>query len=311
MKQKQIFGLLLLLAVTNPMFAFAQTGTVTVKSSEGSNVRLFAVPPQKGQKSDEVKALQKILSADPTIYPSGIATGYYGPLTEQAVKRVQERYGLPVTGVVDDATQNVFFPPQIRLTVLTPNGGETWDRSLPQTIQWETYSGPVLIQNREVLPAAGRMPSGQGSVGSTAPGNIIPEIYPLFHQASLDLVRDSNPGYVYHIGTIDLYQSSYTWSLPQDVAGGNDFRVRISVGGHVPCYWIDTTRGTEAGNACPMNFPMYSAYDTSDGVFSITGGVTPNPDVVMKLKIQVAEMEVTLNALLRQIQTLKDLLARL
>ena len=42
----------------------------------------------------QVSALQKFLARDASIYPEGYVTGYYGPLTEQAVKRFQSRHGL-------------------------------------------------------------------------------------------------------------------------------------------------------------------------------------------------------------------------
>ena len=303
--RKSIFVSIALPVLVAPFFVFAQAGN-TIVAGEGMNVKLFVAPPQKGQKSEAVRDLQRILSTDPAIYPKGMVTGYYGPLTEQAVKRVQERYGLPSTGVVDEATQSIIMPPHIKLSVLRPNGGEIWDRSVPQSIQWETYSGPVMIQNRQLLPEADSAKRGVG-----APADVMPHIYPLFRQVSLDLVRDSNPGYIYHIGTVDLYQSSYTWSIPQDVASGNDFRVRISVGGHVPCVWAQDMRSPGAPSVCPLYFPAYSAADTSDGVFTISGDVTPNPDVILKLKAQVSEMEATLTMLLRQIQAMKELLAKL
>jgi hypothetical protein len=60
-----------------------------------------------------------------------------------------------------------------------------------------------------------------------------------------------------------------------------------------------------------MYYPTYSASDTSDGTFTISGGVTSDPQVIAKLKAQVAEMETTLNMLLRQLQAMKEVLARL
>lgn len=304
---KYIVGCLVVTMLFGGAFAFAQTATVPAKPSEGANVKLFAIPPQKGQKSDEVRDLQRILSTNPSVYPDGLVTGYFGPITEAAIKRLQVQYGLPATGIVDEATQWVLFPPQIKLTVVSPNGGEVWDRSNVQTITWQTWSGPVSVQNREVFPAMGSM-----KIGGGVSGEVMPSIYPLFHQASLDLVRDSNPSYVYHIGTVDLYQSSRVWSIPQDVAAGNDFRIRISVGGHVPCMWAQNSMPMdENARACPAYHPIYSVSDTSDGTFTISGSVVPNSDVISKLKAQVNEMEATLMMLMRQIQAMKEQLARL
>ncbi|MEW6610811.1 MAG: peptidoglycan-binding domain-containing protein [Patescibacteria group bacterium] len=52
----------------------------------------------------EIIELQTLLKQDKTIYPEGRITGNYGELTRKAVERFQERYGLPVTGHVDVAT---------------------------------------------------------------------------------------------------------------------------------------------------------------------------------------------------------------
>ncbi|MBI2625975.1 MAG: SMP-30/gluconolactonase/LRE family protein [Candidatus Nealsonbacteria bacterium] len=67
-----------------------------------------------GAQSGEVKNLQQFLSQYPDIYPEGQVTGYFGPLTQNAVKRFQEKYaddilkpsGLTVaTGYVGPATR--------------------------------------------------------------------------------------------------------------------------------------------------------------------------------------------------------------
>ena len=46
----------------------------------------------------QVEALQQFLAQDKTIYPEGLITGYFGPLTERAVQRFQERYGVAKEG---------------------------------------------------------------------------------------------------------------------------------------------------------------------------------------------------------------------
>jgi peptidoglycan hydrolase-like protein with peptidoglycan-binding domain len=49
---------------------------------------------KKGMTSEEIKAIQQILASDPDIYPEGTISGYYGPLTEKALKRFREKYGI-------------------------------------------------------------------------------------------------------------------------------------------------------------------------------------------------------------------------
>ncbi|WP_317891131.1 peptidoglycan-binding protein [Paenibacillus oceani] len=56
----------------------------------------------KGAKGPDVYAVQGMLKS--LGYFTGMITGYYGSETEAGVKRFQQRYGLPVTGAVDDKT---------------------------------------------------------------------------------------------------------------------------------------------------------------------------------------------------------------
>ncbi len=58
-----------------------------------------------GMRSDEVTGLQKMLAADPSVYPEGLVTGYFGPYTLAGVKHFQSLHGLPPTGVVSTLTR--------------------------------------------------------------------------------------------------------------------------------------------------------------------------------------------------------------
>ncbi len=48
--------------------------------------------------AEEVSMLQRFLSQDSSIYPEGEITGYFGPATERAVQRFQERHGIVARG---------------------------------------------------------------------------------------------------------------------------------------------------------------------------------------------------------------------
>lgn len=51
-----------------------------------------------GMKHQEVKTLQEILSKDSAIYPEKLVTGYFGPLTQAAVRRFQAKYEIVSAG---------------------------------------------------------------------------------------------------------------------------------------------------------------------------------------------------------------------
>ena len=54
-----------------------------------------------GQTSEEVRALQEFLAKDPSIYPEGLATGFFGALTEKAVQRFQEKHSIVSSGALE------------------------------------------------------------------------------------------------------------------------------------------------------------------------------------------------------------------
>lgn len=61
----------------------------------------------EGMSDADVAKLQELLATDPTIYPEGKKTGYFGPLTRDAIKRFQARHELEVTGKIDEETHGL------------------------------------------------------------------------------------------------------------------------------------------------------------------------------------------------------------
>lgn len=59
---------------------------------------------EPGMQNNEVRELQKFLSQFKDIYPEGVVNGYYGPSTEAAVIRCQQKFGLSVDGKIGPKT---------------------------------------------------------------------------------------------------------------------------------------------------------------------------------------------------------------
>ena len=57
-----------------------------------------------GMSGSDVSALQTFLASDVTLYPEGLITGYFGPLTQAAVMRFQRQKGISPVGRVGPQT---------------------------------------------------------------------------------------------------------------------------------------------------------------------------------------------------------------
>lgn len=74
----------------------------------------------RGMSGDDVRDLQEILAEDPSIYPEGLITGFFGPATERAMKKFQKKHGIEQAGIFGPRTRalihNLFegkWPPGI------------------------------------------------------------------------------------------------------------------------------------------------------------------------------------------------------
>jgi len=63
-----------------------------------------------GSSGDDVKRLQQFLARDASVYPEGSVSGYYGSLTEAAVRRWQVKYNIVSSGSADTTGYGVVGP---------------------------------------------------------------------------------------------------------------------------------------------------------------------------------------------------------
>lgn len=62
---------------------------------------------KEGMTDDDIREIQEILATDSDIYPEGLATGYFGKLTKDALKRFQNKHGIDATGQIDKETKEL------------------------------------------------------------------------------------------------------------------------------------------------------------------------------------------------------------
>lgn len=70
-----------------------------------TSAQTFTVYLYKGLSHSQVSDLQAFLKQFPDIYPEGIVSGYFGSLTERAVKSFQQKYGVSAVGTVGPLTR--------------------------------------------------------------------------------------------------------------------------------------------------------------------------------------------------------------
>ncbi len=70
-----------------------------------ATARLLTLQLRRGMSGDEVKDLQEFLADDSDVYPEGLITGFFGPMTENAVRKFQKKHNIESIGEVGPKTR--------------------------------------------------------------------------------------------------------------------------------------------------------------------------------------------------------------
>ena len=122
----------------------------------------------------EVTKLQQFFAQDKSIYPEALVTGYFGALTEAAVKRFQSQNGVAVIGIVGPQTREtikrVSTPPAVTSATVTTTPAPAATSTAPTPAGGSTSPAPV-----PVAPSLGSIilspPSGQVTEALTITGS--------------------------------------------------------------------------------------------------------------------------------------------
>lgn len=228
----------------------------------------------------EVSTLQDFLQSQG--YLNSEPTGYFGLLTLKASKDFQNANGIQPTGYVGPITRaKISFitcgtatipptpcplvdvngvaghicppkpipPPTSSITVLSPNGGETWKKGITQTIKWKDNAVLTCPAGAYCAPPAPKY-HDITLKPYTACDNPLAEACPMYYAIPYTIAKN-------------VYGYSYSWSVgsliaPTDTVSNSGANLPIPDG----LYKVEVCQtGT-------------SICDSSDSYFEITGGVT-------------------------------------
>lgn len=77
---------------------------------DSSSCPLVGRSLKRGSSGEDVTRLQQFLARDPSVYPEGTVSGYYGALTERAVQRWQVKYNIVSSGTPAETGYGVVGP---------------------------------------------------------------------------------------------------------------------------------------------------------------------------------------------------------
>lgn len=133
---------------------------------------------QRGMRGEDVIILQETLATDPEIYPEGLVTGYFGPLTWGAVKRFQKMMGVEQVGIVGPKTF-------AKINELLAEGAGSSGKVPPGLliapgIRKKISFVPQPLPGQILPPGIAKKPStpddGNGDGDATSPPDIIPPV---------------------------------------------------------------------------------------------------------------------------------------
>ena len=209
-----------------------------------------------GSSGDDVKNLQQFLATDPSIYPEGMVTGYYGALTQKAVERWQIKYNIVSSGTPETTGFGVVGPRTAAAIALLCSGVPSGPGP----------SAPVggFIQISPVTGNAPLMVNVVANINTTKSCSAATYVLD-FGDGSQSQQIPLQGGGCQQLS--QTYRHQYTY--------GGTYQVKLSAGQHMTTA-IVTAYGPAAPAPQPTPSPTPTPQPTSAGTYSI---VSINPSV--------------------------------
>ena len=127
----------------------ARGGTPNPSVGVGASCPILTRALYTGLSGQDVTSLQRFLSADISIYPEGLMTGYFGPATERAVQRWQARNSVISTGSPSSTGYGVVGPGTRAAIARVCAGGGTVTTPPPPVSSGNCTIAGGVMQNGE------------------------------------------------------------------------------------------------------------------------------------------------------------------
>ena len=195
----------------------------TTVAAVAANLSPEAAPAisQYGSRGKEVTAIQQELKARGLFYDD--VTGYYGPLTEAAVKRFQKQQGISQTGIAGPATLKALGISVGSLPAATEANISLLARIISAEARGEPYEGQVavgaLILNRIEHPSFPDTLSGvifqKGAFTAVTDGQFDQPVSDSAYSAARDALNGWDPtgGCIYYYNPKKT-SNKFIWSRP-------------------------------------------------------------------------------------------------
>lgn len=130
---------------------------------------------QLGMSGADVSDLQRFLATDTSVYPSGLVTGYFGPLTQAAVIKFQTKNGIDTAGRVGPITLAAINAQMGLSTVGDSNAPSIYGLTVgtsgsSASLNWSTNEGAVAVVYYSTSPISMKesSPTSMVEIGGTS-----------------------------------------------------------------------------------------------------------------------------------------------
>jgi len=131
------------------------SSTTVINSSNCPNIGRTL---KLGSSGSDVSRLQIFLAQDPSVYPQGTVSGYYGALTQAAVSRWQVKYNIVSSGSPATTGWGVVGPRTAAAIALLCSTGSTTGSSTGTGTTVSTPTAPTVGGTIQVTPISGNAP---------------------------------------------------------------------------------------------------------------------------------------------------------